>query len=321
MKHIYITRRIPHFATDMLTLAGYMVTENQDEDIPTDAALRRIVSKGAYDGVITLLTDHINKAFFEAVPHVKIVSNFAVGFNNIDVEAAKAHGVAITNTPVSNEHVAEFTLALILALATRLVEGNDYVKRGKYSGWSPSLFNGSDIKGKTLGLIGTGRIGNSVAERAYTALGMNIAYFDPIQNSHIESICCAKRHETVESLIAEADYVSIHVPLMPQTMHLMNEARIALMKPSAFLINTSRGPVVHEQALEKALVNGAIRGAALDVFEFEPHISKTLRSLPHVILTPHIASSRESARIEMARLAAQNIIDFFEGKKPVGLVG
>lgn len=320
MKHIYITRRIPHIATDMLTLAGYMVTENQDDEIPTDAALRKIVSKGGYSGVITLLTDHIDKHFFEAARGVQIVSNYAVGFNNIDLPAARAHRVAVTNTPVSNEHVAEFTLALILALATRLVEGNEFVKAGKYTGWSPSLFNGTDVKGKTLGLIGTGRIGNSVAERAYKALGMNIAYYDPIQNTHIEHELQAVRYGTVDELVPFADYISLHVPLIPETTHLMNAERFARMKPSAFLINTSRGPVVDEAALERALVRNVIRGAALDVFEFEPHISKTLRSLPNVIATPHIASARESAREEMAKLAAQNIIDFFDGKKPVGLV-
>lgn len=320
MKHIYITRDIPDIAIELLTKAGFLVTENKTARIPTERSLIKALKAHPYDGVVTLLTDPIKRSIFDACPSLKIVSNYAVGFNNIDVTEAHARNIAVTNTPVSNEHVAEFTLALILALATRLVEGNAYTKAGKYTGWSPALFNGTDIKGATLGLIGSGRIGCSVGERAYKALGMNIVYHDVVENRHLEAGSDAKRMASIEELLKVSDYVSLHVPLLPETTHLINEARLKLMKPSAFLINTARGPVVDEQALEKALKKGLIAGAALDVFEHEPHISRTLRSLPNVILTPHIASSRVSARIEMARIAAQNIIDFFNGKRPQGLV-
>ncbi|HRH26378.1 MAG TPA: D-glycerate dehydrogenase [Candidatus Paceibacterota bacterium] len=321
MKHIYITRPIPSLASSMLRDAGFEVTQNTASKIPSPRNLIKALKGKKYDGVLSLLTEKIDASIFDAAPEAKIISNYAVGFNNIDVEEAKKRGVAVTNTPVTSEPVAEFTLALILALATRIVEGDRFMKKGKYAGWDPNLLNGTDLKGKVLALVGSGRIGFSVAERAYKALGMKIEYYDPIPNPKLEAECGAVRHENVDDLLKVGDYVSIHVPLMKETEHLIDGRRLSLMKPNAFLINTSRGPVVDEKALEKALKERVIRGAAIDVYEFEPKVSRGLRKLENVILTPHIASARESARLEMAKVAAQNIIDFFEGKKPVGLVG
>ena len=320
-KRIFITRRIPDLAVTMLKEKGFEV-----DVYPKDAVIgqRKLVSylkKAPYDGVISLLTDDVNAAVFDAAPSVKIVANYATGFNNIDLAEAKKRGITVTNTPgVSSLSVAEHALALMLALTTRLVEGDRYMRKGKYRGWEPMLLIGTDFKGKTIGLIGVGAIGAEVARMAYHGFGARIVYYDVMPNSRVEEECKAERVATVEAVLAAADIVSLHVPLLDSTHHLINETRLKLMKPTAFLVNTSRGPVIDEVALVAALQGKAIAGAALDVFEFEPKLSPGLNKLSNVILTPHIASARESARNDMARIAAQGIIDFFEGKTPVDAV-
>jgi lactate dehydrogenase-like 2-hydroxyacid dehydrogenase len=252
---------------------------------------------------------------------VKVVSNFAVGFNNIDVTHATVHDIVVANTPGHfSDCIAEHTVALVLGLSTRLAEGDRYMRKGKYKGWDPMILTGTDLSGKVLGLVGAGRIGMRAAYHLVKGFDMTCIYHDVKRNEELEKELGAVYMATNEEVYVKADIVSLHVPLLPTTKHMINAKTLAMMKPSAFLINTSRGAVVDEVALVDALKKGVIAGAGLDVFEFEPKLAKGLAKLENVVLTPHIASARVSARTEMATLAAQNIIAVLEGKNPPGLV-
>ncbi len=316
-KSVCVTRAIPDVGLSMLIDKGYEVDVNPDDTLLNHEQIISLLQKKPYDAALTLLTDPLDAAVFDAAPSIKIYSNYASGFDNIDLIEAKKRGIVVTNAPapLTNEAVAEHTIALMLALAARIVEADQFVRDGKYQGWSPMNFIGTDILGKTLGLVGAGRIGQQVAHYA-RGLGMQVLYTDIARNDQIEKVCGATYCENVEKLLPQVDVLSLHVPLLESTHHLMNDTRLRLMKPTAFLINTSRGPVVEEAALEKALRGGVIAAAALDVFEFEPRVSPGLIPLQNVILTPHIASSSIDTRNQMATIAAQNIIDFFEGRKP-----
>ena len=320
-KSICVTRAIPDVGLSMLTARGYDVDVNPDDAPLNHEKVVALLRKKPYDAALTLLTDPIDAAVFDAVPNIKLYANYASGFDNIDLVEAKKRGIIVTNAPapLTNEAVAEHTIALMLALAARIVEADQFVRDGKYQGWSPMNFIGTDILGKTLGLVGAGRIGQQVAHYA-RGLGMNVLYTDITRNNDIEKASGATYCESVEKLLPQVDVVSLHVPLLKSTYHLMNDARLRLMKPTAFLINTSRGPVVEEAALEKALKKSVIAAAALDVFEFEPRVSPGLVALQNVILTPHIASASINTRNQMATIAAQNIIDFFEGRQPKYIV-
>lgn len=309
---------IPDIGISMLKQNGFSVDICPGEAPPSQKKIISHLKKNSYDGMISLLTDPIDKNIFEAAPTLKIVSNYATGFDNVDIEEAKKHGVVVTNSPsaLASESVAEHTLTLMLSLTTRVVDGDRYMRAGKYKGWSPMTLLGTDFKGKVVGLIGVGRIGSDVAEMAYKGFGAKIIYFDIVTNEKIERECQAERAQSIEGVLSKADLISLHTPLMDSTHHLINETRLKVMKPTAFLINTSRGPVVDEKALVEALKNKIIAGAGLDVFEFEPKPSRGLMKLSNVILTPHIASSRQAARDDMAKIAAQSIIDFFGGKEP-----
>lgn len=313
MKNIFVTREIPEVGLQMLRDNGYVVDVNFDHKIPTQDEIISMVSKKQYDAVITLLTDRIDTKVFDALPSVRMYSNYAVGFDNIDTVEAKKRGIIVANTPSpeSSSAVAEHTIALLLALGRKIVEADRFTKEGKYSGWDPMNFLGESIKGKTLGLVGLGRIGKQTASLA-KSLGLNILYTDVVKCDEVESSCNAVYVERLEDLLPKVDFLSIHVPLLDSTRHLINSKTISLMKKSAILINTSRGPVVEEKALVSALESGVIAGAGLDVFEFEPKISERLIAFSNVILTPHIASATLEAREEMSRTVASNIISFFE---------
>jgi glyoxylate reductase len=315
-KTVFFTRRIPEVAIKMLEEKGCQVEVNPESEVPSHQRIIELVAQKPYDAVVTLLTDQIDAEVFDAAPHVGLFANYATGYDNIDVKVAQDRGIVVTNAPAdaTSESVAEHTMALILGLAARIVESDESIRRGQYKGWDPMNFIGFDIRGKTLGLIGAGRIGERVGRQA-SELGMNIIYFDRGQNDSLESLG-AKRVESIEELLPEADVVSIHVPLNDSTRHLINSERLRMMRPSAILVNTSRGPVVSEAALEAELKAGTIAGAGLDVFEFEPNISPGLIELQNVILTPHIASASREAREEMAVIVASNVIDFFEGRAP-----
>ena len=321
MGKIFITRKIPDIGVEILKNKGYTVDIYPKDSILSKKELIRILKNGSYDAVLCLLTDAIDGEVFSAAPSVKLFVNYASGYDNIDIAEAVKRGITIANAPapLSSEAVAEHTIALMLALAARIVEADEFVRRGKYKGWAPMNFIGTDILGKTLGLIGAGRIGKRVAFYS-KGLGMKIIYTDVVRNDQIEKECGAVYLNSVEEILKTADIISLHVPLLDSTRHLINEARLRLMKPTSFLINTSRGAVIDEQALEKALREKIISAAALDVFEFEPKLSRGLIKLQNVILTPHIASASVEARNEMAQIAALNVVDFFEGRAPRNIV-
>ena len=328
MKKVYITRLVPEIGLKMLTDKGYELTINKKSRPLTKKELIKALSKTQYDAVLTLLTDPIDADVMAAAPTVKIYANYAIGFNNINIEEAKKRNIYVTNTPGGGaDRVAEHTWALILALTCRIVEGDSFMRKGKYKGWDPLIFPGSKLAGKTLGIIGTGRIGGDVAQRAVHGFNMKVAYYDVKRNEELEKNLGATFYATPEEVLKIADVVSIHVPLMEATHHLINADRLKLMKPTAFLVNTSRGPVVDEKALVEALEAGlisqgkrGIAGAGLDVYEFEPKMAKGLAKLSNIVLTPHIASATADARHDMGVMSAQNIIDALEGRKPANLV-
>ena len=317
MAKIFVTRHIPGTGIEMLKSAGHEVEVSEASKPMTQDELVSELSKNSYDGVLSLLTDKIDSNIFDAAPGVKIFSNYAVGYNNFDVVEAKKRNIVLSNTPgTSTNAVAEFTMTLILNMAKRIDEGDRFIREGKYEGWNPEIFIGEEIKGKTLGLIGAGRIGSQVAYQAQRGFGMKIIYHDIVRNAALETEHGAEYKETVEDVMKEADVVSLHTLLDETTHHLVNKSHIELMKPSAILINTSRGPVVDEVALVEALKNKRIRGAAIDVFEFEPKLTEGLKELSNIVLTPHIASATEEARNAMSIQAAENLIEFFAGREP-----
>lgn len=316
-KRIFITRAIPEIGIKMLRDKGYTVDVFPKKHVPTQRELISYIKKYPYDAILCLLTDIIDAKVFDAAPTVKLVSTYTVGFNNIDITEVKKRGITVTNTAgASRIPIAEHTLALILGLTTRMVEADGFTKKEKYKGWDPMAFIGTDLARKKLGIIGTGAIGSDVVRMAHRGFDMDIIYYDIQQNLHIETESRASRCTTIEEVLERADIVSLHVPLLDSTHHLINAERLARMKKTAFLINTSRGPVVDENALVEALQKGVIAGAGLDVFEFEPKLAKGLTKLSNVVLTPHIASARQQVRDEMAEMAANNIIDYFEGRTP-----
>lgn len=320
-KKVFITRRIPEIGIDMLRNKGWEVDIYPKDQVPSQKEIVKYLKKKSYDAVVTLLTDKIDRIIFDASPSTKIYANYAIGFDNIDVSEAEKMGIIVTNTPGDYAGcVAEHAMAMILNLATRMTEGDRYVRSGKYKGWSPMNFIGTDVRGKTLGLIGAGGIGEYLARLSISGFKMKVIYYDVIRNNLLEKDSGVIYVSTVEDVLKQADFISLHVPLLDSTRHLISEDHLKIMKPESFLINTSRGAVVDEVALVKALQNKTIKGAGLDVFEFEPILAKGLTKLENVILTPHIASARESARNEMSITVAKNIIDFLEDRVPRNVV-
>ncbi len=269
-----------------------------------------------------MLNDTVDTEFFEAAgPQLKIAANLAVGYDNFDVAEAKKRNVYLTNTPeVLTETVAEHTFTVLLAISHRVAEGDRFMRAGTYNGWGPLMMLGNDVSRKTLGILGLGRIGARVAYHAVKGFDMQVIYYDVKRNEEFEKEYGAVYVSTVEEVLEHADFVSIHVPLLPETRHLINAERLRKMKPTAYLINTSRGPVIDEAALVEALKNHVIRGAALDVYENEPEMAPGLAELENVILTPHIASATEETRNAMAALAAKNIIEALEGRVPPNVI-
>jgi glyoxylate reductase len=257
----------------------------------------------------------------DSAPRLRIISQYAVGYDNIDVKAATERGIYVTNTPgVLTETVADFTMALMMAIARRVVEADKYIRQGKWKvGWHPLYFLGTDLYGATLGIVGLGRIGSAVARRA-KGFDMKILYYDVVRRENLEKELGAKFVD-LDTLLKESDFVTLHVPLTPKTKDLIGERELKLMKPTAYLINTSRGKVVDEKALIKALKEGWIAGAALDVFYQEPTPpDNPLLELDNVVVAPHIASASLETRSRMAEIVAENLIAFKEGKKPPTLV-
>ncbi|MBI2327491.1 D-glycerate dehydrogenase [Candidatus Curtissbacteria bacterium] len=317
MPSVYVTAEIPQNGITILTKRGFKVQSNLGRRLSKNE-LKEIFAK--YDGVVTLLTDHIDEEIIKSSRNLKIIANFAVGFDNIDVLAAKKHGVVVTNTPsVANISVAEHTMMLILACQKRLIGADRYVRAGRLERWDPLMFLSPQVWGKTIGIVGLGGIGLTVGQMALQGFKMKIFYNDIIRAQDFEMISGAKFVD-LETLLSSSDIVTLHVPLTVKTHHMIDKKEFSLMKKTAIFVNTSRGSIVNQEALIWALTNGIIAGAGLDVFENEPHVPHTLSVLGNVILTPHIGSATFETREAMAKIVAENIIDVFEGRTPLGLV-
>ncbi|MGB8780026.1 MAG: glyoxylate reductase [Candidatus Bathyarchaeia archaeon] len=314
---IYVTRDIGE--RGLKIIRQHFDTEVWPEYAPPPK--KTIIEKAkTVDALATLLSDKIDAEVFDAAPKLKIVSQLAVGFDNIDVPEATKRGIYVTNTPeVLTDTTADFAWALLLAVARRVAEADKYVRTGQWKvGWHPNMMAGRDVYGTTIGVVGAGRIGYAVAKRA-TGFDMKILFYDVVPRPEIEKLGAKKAD--LDTLLKQSDFVSIHVPLMKETHHLINEQKLRLMKKTAYLINNSRGPVVDEKALYKALKEGWIAGAALDVFEQEPiPVDSSLLKLDNVVLAPHISSASLETRSRMAEMVAENLVAFFEGKKPPNLI-
>jgi glyoxylate reductase len=309
MPKILITRRLPSAVLSKLEAAAEIDLYTGDGAIPTEELRARIADK---DALISLLTDAVDRSVVDAAPNLKVIANVAVGFNNIDIPYALSRGVVVTHTPdVLTESVADFTWALILAITRRLAEGERVVRRGAWKGWALDFMLGTELRGKQLGLVGVGRIGRAVAARA-SAFGMRVAFTEVF-----ETTVDGAEAMSFDRLLTTSDVVSLHVPLTPETRHLIDKRTLARMKRSAFLINTARGPVVDEEALAWALQQHLIAGAALDVFENEPVVHPDLLTLENVLLVPHLASGTTETRTAMAELAADNVLAVLQGRPPV----
>lgn len=319
MFKIFITRKIPETGIKLLKQKRYRVKIS-----PYNRALKKdeIIGMGKNsDALLCLLTDKIDGKVMDGIgSQLKIIANLAVGFDNIDLKAAKKRSIMVTNTPgILTEAVAEHTIALIFTIMRRIVEADKFIRAGKFRGWEPMLFLGTDLKEKALGLIGLGRIGSEITRRMHDGFNTEIFYYD-IKRNYEKEKQHGLKYLDMETLLKTSDIVSLHVPLLPLTHHLIDSKELKMMKKSAYLINTSRGPVINEKVLVKALKNKWIKGAALDVFEFEPKLASGLAKLDNVILTPHIASATEETRNKIAEMAAQNIIACLSSKKPPQLI-
>lgn len=324
---VFVTREIPDKGLKMLKANKKIRLEvyEKNEQIPRKELLRRVKGK---DIILSILTEQMDKEVFDAAgTQLKMIANYAVGFDNVDLIEAKKRGIVVTNTPgdLISESVAEHTIALMFALAHRISEGDRYIRAGKYKSWGPKLLLGCDFFGKTVGIIGSGRIGAGVVRRLHDGFNMNIIYNDVKRNKELESTTGAK-YKTLEQLLKTSDFVSLHVPLLPSTRHLIGAKQLRTMKKTAFLINTARGAIIDEKALTKALVKKQIAGAGLDVYECEPLIdcdptdNLDLRKMKNVVLTPHTASATEETRQQMSEIAAKNILAFIQNKKPPNAV-
>ena len=304
---VYIARKVPKNGFEDL-YKHCTVKMHTSENPPTKKQL--ISYARSADALIATVTDFVDKDVLSAGKNLKIVANYAIGFNNIDLKATKAADMYASHTPslVAASAVAQHSFALIMALARRLGESDQFMREGKYKAWSPTLFLGDDLRGKTLGIVGGGRIGCSLGEIIKGAFDVDVVYSDVVRSPQIEKRCNAKKMSLPE-LLNKSDYVSLHVPLLPSTKHLIGAKELSQMKPNAILINTSRGPVIDEKALVRALKAKKIAGAGLDVFEFEPKLAPGLAKLSNVILTPHSASATIEAREEMGKMATENILD------------
>ena len=314
---VLVTRRIPQEGLNILEESCQVEVSDYDGVMPREILLQKV--KGV-DGILCLLTDYIDREVMEAAgQNLRVISNYAVGYDNIDIEEATKRKIMVTNTPgVLTEATADLAWALLMAVARRVVEGDRFVREGKFRGWEPLLLLGDDVYGATLGIIGLGRIGQAVARRA-RGFDMRVIYFDRHRIGDKEKELGVTYHPFPE-LLAQSDFVSLHVPLTPETYHLIGEKELKIMKKESYLINTSRGSVIDEKALARALREGWIRGAALDVFEQEPQIEPELLELEEVVLTPHLGSASHATRTKMAVLAARNLILALQGETPPHLV-
>ncbi|WP_338231547.1 2-hydroxyacid dehydrogenase family protein [Companilactobacillus muriivasis] len=318
MANVLITAAIPQAALEILQKAGLNVESyTGDALITKDELLKQIVGK---DYLITPLSTQVDQDVIDADPQLKLIANFGAGFNNIDVKYARQKNIPVTNTPkVSTTSTAEVTTALIISLAHRVVEGDKLMRTKGFAGWAPLFFLGHELAGKTLGIFGMGQIGQAVAKRM-AAFDMKIIYTQRHQLApEIEQKSNAK-FVSMDELIANSDVLTLHAPLTPQTKHILGAEQFKQMKNSAYLINASRGPVIDEAALLTALQNHELAGAALDVYENEPHVAEGFKKLDNVILTPHIGNATVEARDAMADIVANNVVLANENKEPLYVI-
>ena len=313
---VYVSRPIPEPGLELLRASCDVEVKPTDDLVPREELLEKVKGR---DALLCLLTETIDKEVMEAGSELKIIANYAVGYNNVDVEAATKRGIWVSNTPgVLTDTTADMAWALMFAVARRVVESDKFLRAGKYKGWSATMLLGGDVSGKTLGLIGVGRIGAAVARRS-VGFNMRVLYSDVRPNRELEREIGAE-HVDMDTLLRESDFVSTHVPLMPETTHLISVRSLGMMKPTAYFINTSRGPVVDEAALAEALRDNVIAGAGLDVFENEPEVHPGLLELDNVVITPHTASGSVETRGKMAVMAAENVLAALNGKTPPNAV-
>jgi glyoxylate reductase len=314
---VYVSRMIPQDGLDIVLAVCDAEFNADDTPLTQEELINKVKGK---DGLLCLLTDDISDAVLGASSHLKVVANVAVGYNNIDVQAATRRKILITNTPgVLDNTTADFTWCLLLASARRLAEAERYARAGKYTGWGIMLLCGEDIFGKTLGVCGLGRIGRGVAKRAQ-GFEMRILYTDAVRAPAEVEDELGLQFVDKETLFRESDFVTLHVPLLPETQHYVSVKELKLMKATAHLINASRGPVVDEVALAQALREHWIAGAGIDVYEHEPQLTAGLTELDNVTLAPHIASASVETRTKMAVMAATSLVEALQGCRPSNLV-
>ncbi len=312
---VYITRKLPETILDKLSNHfNVRMWEEEDIPVPRDLLLKEIED---VEGLFCLLTETIDAEVLNNSPRLKVISNMAVGYNNIDIQAATRRGIVVTNTPgVLNETTADLTFTLLMAAARRVVEASDFLRKGKWGAWSPMQLTGQDIFGATIGIIGLGRIGEALVKRA-KGFDMNVLYYNRTRKLEKEQQL-GIHYADLKGLLQQSDYVCILLPYSQEVHHLIGKEELALMKRSAILINTARGGIVDEDALYHALKDGEIWAAGLDVFEQEPvPVNQPLLSLPNVVTLPHIGSASVKTRMAMAQLAAENIVNVLNGDEPI----
>jgi len=310
---VVVTRRLPSVVEDELA-QDFDARLNRDDRPLGTAGLQEALRSA--DALLCTVTDRISAEVLAAEPlRTRMLANFGVGFNHIDTAAAQARGIAVSNTPdVLTEATADIAMTLLLMVSRRAGEGERHIRCGAWTGWRPTHMLGTQVSGKTLGLIGMGRIARAVAKRAHHGFGMKVIFHDPFPPSPADAAALgAEPRDGLEQVLEEADFVSLHCPATPETRHLMNRERLARMRRSAFLINTARGDIVDEAALVEALADGTIAGAALDVYEREPQVSPELLAMENVVLFPHLGSATHETRIAMGRRALENLRLFFSG--------
>ncbi len=315
---IFVTRRIPQEGLEILKRCCQVEVSDYDGVIPRSLLLEKVKDT---DGLLVLLTDMIDKKVIVAAgKKLRVISNYAVGYNNIDVVEATKRGIMVTNTPgVLTETTADLAWALLMCIGRRIVEGDKLVRVGKFRGWEPMLLLGTDIHESTLGLIGFGRIGQAMARRA-KGFNLKVIYYDREPVPPIIEKELGASYVSFDELLRKSDFISVHVPLTEETFHLIGQEEFSMMKKESYLINTARGPIIDEKALVKALKGGVIRGAALDVFENEPAIEQELMNMDNVVIVPHIGSASYRTRTKMAIMAAKNLISALRGERPEFLV-
>ena len=311
---VFITRQIPEAGINLLREKNYKVkVYKSDQPIPKNELIKNIKTA---DAVIPLLTDKFDAAVIDKMQNCKIIANYAVGFNNIDINYAKKKNIYVSNTPdVLTDSTADLAIALTLACARRLVEAEKFINAKKFKGWKPKLLLGVELKDKIFGILGAGRIGTATALRV-KAFGTKIVYFSNNKNEFLEENTDAKR-VSLNSLLKNSDFISIHLPLNKKTFHLLNKEKLNLIKNTAIIVNTARGEVIDERELIRLLKKRKIKCAGLDVFENEPELNSEFFKLDNVVILPHIGSGTEEARDKMALLAAKNVISVLSGKRPI----